>query len=274
MIRKGLGVQHPLNDASRAPSQRSGAPSPLGYSTKSELVYRYLREQIVNGIRLPGEHLYLQEIATALHVSTVPVREALRLLESEGLITNRPHAGATVSALNHEAIEVHFLIRGALEGLAVRLAAAHLTPDRLERLRGMHDELCSLADSGDHVAWNERNIAFYRTLFEASASADLVAMIDLQRDRSPRYRHFPEVLAQRARSSGACRTALLHALSEHDSVTAEQLQRERVGQSGRELLAAIRRQEHAHERDADIGVDGTIAPNPNHGSDASRAVAV
>src|SRR5215510_12692957 len=91
----------------------------LRYSTKSELVYRHVREMIVNGRVRAAEHLYLQDIANQLHVSTNPVREAFRRLESEGLVINRPHIGVTVAALDVERVEVHFMIRAALEGLAV-----------------------------------------------------------------------------------------------------------------------------------------------------------
>jgi len=224
------------------PHRRSVTPLvPLGYSTKSELVYQHLREIIVNGKLAPGSHLYLNDLARSLGVSTNPVREALRRLESEGLIANRPHAGATVAELDVEKIEVHFLIRGALEGLAVRLAASHMTEEILERLGEWDGRLARLAASGDLTTWNEENIAFHRFLFGCSRAPDLVALIDLQRDRSPRYRHFPEVLAERARESDGERPVLLAALRARDGAEAERWQRLVAARAG-ELLCSTMRQ--------------------------------
>lgn len=209
---------------------------PLGYSTKSELVYRHLREMIVNGRFRPGEHLYLQEIADQLQVSTNPVREAFRRLESEGLIVHRPHTGATVAGMDAERIEVHFMIRAALEGLAARLAAKHHQDAELARLEEFDRELRERSRMEDWPGWNGANIAFHRYLFSLSRSADLVAMIDLQRDRSPRFRHFPEVLARRAAESDSPRAELLAALRARDVEAAERLQRAVVLRTG-ELLA-------------------------------------
>jgi DNA-binding GntR family transcriptional regulator len=195
---------------------------------------------IVNGRFQPGEHLYLQGIAEQLHVSTNPVREALRRLESEGLVVNRPHAGVTVAAVDIEKIEVHFMIRAALEGLAVRLASAHATEADLKRLGEFDRRLQGLAASDDLGGWNEANIAFHRFLFDCSGSPELVAMIDLQRDRSPRFRHFPDVLAQRAREADTPRAELLAAVGAREGETAERLHRAVVTRTGQLLCAAMR----------------------------------
>jgi DNA-binding GntR family transcriptional regulator len=213
---------------------------PLGYSTKTELVYQHLREMIVNGRLKSGEHLFLQEIAAQLEVSTNPVREAFRRLESEGLILNRPHAGATVAGVAVEKIDVHFMIRAALEGLAVRLAAVHATAPALDQLAAFDRQLRQLVASGDMTSWNETNIAFHRFLFDCSGSPELVAMIDLQRDRSPRFRHFPDALAQRARESDEPRSHLLTALRARDGELAESLHRATVTRTGQLLCAAMR----------------------------------
>ncbi|HEY8743471.1 MAG TPA: GntR family transcriptional regulator [Chloroflexota bacterium] len=212
----------------------------LGYSTKVELVYRDLRERIVNGVLLPGERLYLQTLADERGVSTVPVREALRRLESEGLVKNQPHTGATVAALDVEKIEVHFMIRAALEGLAARLATNHMTPALLEQLALEDEELRRLAATDELLTWNERNTHFYRRILDCCQSPDLVAMINLQRDRSPLLRHFPEVLAERAAEQNVTRRVLLEALWQGDASTVERLQQASITRGGVVLCAAMR----------------------------------
>jgi len=173
-------------------------------------------------------------------VSTNPVREALRRLESEGLITNRPHVGATVAAIDEEQIEIHFAIRGTLEGLAVRLAVNHLTPVDLDRLTSLSHQLDQLAETQDFHAWDACNLDFYRLLFSFARSSELIALVNLQRDRSPRYRHFPSVLKQRARETGESRRALLDALRADDADAAERLQRANVARAGQLLGDAMR----------------------------------
>lgn len=213
----------------------------LGYSTKVELVYRDLRERIVNGVLHPGERLLLQPLADERGVSTVPVREALRRLESEGLVKNQPHAGATVAALDVEKIAVHFMVRAALEGLAVRLAAAHVTPALLAQLALHDEELRRLAAAGDLLAWNTQNTQFYRSILACCHSQDLIDMIDLQRDRSPLLRHFPEVLAERATEQNVTRHQLLEALRRGDAAAAEQVQQASITRGGEVLRLAMRR---------------------------------
>lgn len=224
-----------------ADSLVSGMPHPLEYRTKSELVYQRLREMIVNGQLQTGDHLYLDELATRLGVSANPVREALRRLESEGLVVSRPHAGTVVGGIDVEKLGLHFLIRGVLEGLAVRLACSHITEADLERLREYDRQLRELAEAEDFTSWNRLNLTFYRMLFDCSHSAELVEMIDLQRDRTPRYHHFPEVLAERSRASTADREHLLAAVAAGDGERAERIQRDSVARMGEVLIAELRR---------------------------------
>ena len=93
-----------------------------GYSKKpmSEIVYEKLREEILNNELKPGEKLIEMDISKRLDVSRTPVREALKQLEQEGLVTNYPRKGSTVSQISiEEAIEV-YEVREYLEALAIR----------------------------------------------------------------------------------------------------------------------------------------------------------
>jgi DNA-binding GntR family transcriptional regulator len=221
-----------------------GAPAfpagTLGYATKCDLVYEHLRAVIVSGQLPAGQRLYLDEIARGLGLSTNPVREALRRLQSEGLVVNRPHQGAIVASIDPTQLEVHFQIRGVLEGLAARLAPAALKPAEIEQLTALHRELERAAEDGDLPSWDGLNLEFYRRVFDGSRSPELIALTNVQRDRSPRYRHFPGVLARRAREAGSGRAELLDALRAGDGERAERLQRENVARVGRLLGAAIR----------------------------------
>ncbi|MQA97472.1 MAG: FCD domain-containing protein [Streptosporangiales bacterium] len=102
-----------------------------------------MRGELAAGAAVPQD-----EIARRLGVSITPVREALRRLESEGLVSYRAHRGATVSELSQEAARELYLLRGAVEGLTARLAATRITDDQLERLRVLHARMLDAQHEG------------------------------------------------------------------------------------------------------------------------------
>lgn len=92
---------------------------------------RHLRDAIVGGRYAPGERLRQEEIASEMGISRVPVREALRQLEIEGLVTLSPHAGARVAQLRVEELDELYMMRIALEPMVIAASAPRLTPAQL-----------------------------------------------------------------------------------------------------------------------------------------------
>ncbi|RLA82489.1 MAG: GntR family transcriptional regulator, partial [Deltaproteobacteria bacterium] len=90
--------------------------------TKSAAIYRFLKQDILNGRLRPGEKLVASKVAEAYGVSIIPVREALNRLRAEGLVTIIPHTGAYVTEIDLEDLKDLYPIRGVLEGFATRLA--------------------------------------------------------------------------------------------------------------------------------------------------------
>lgn len=122
-----------------------GAPRPP--LSKADYVYSTLREEIL-GSRLPGGSVVRQdEIARRLGVSITPVREALRRLENDRLISYEAHRGATVVELGSGAVRELYRLRAVVEGLAARLAAERITDDELAGLRDLHEQMVA-----DHAA--------------------------------------------------------------------------------------------------------------------------
>lgn len=114
---------------------------------------------------MAGTAVRQDEIARRLGVSITPVREALRRLESEGLVSYHSHRGATVSELNEDAARELYLLRGAIEGLCARLAADRITDDDLATLRRLHERML-----GEYQAGIFENLAEHSRLFH-----DLIA---------------------------------------------------------------------------------------------------
>lgn len=104
--------------------------------TKQDYAYRILKERILDGEYLPGERIIANRVAEEIGTSPIPVREALVRLESERLVTIKPHAGAIASLLTKDTVAEMLQNLAVLEGYATRLAhaKAHLIVDRLTEL--------------------------------------------------------------------------------------------------------------------------------------------
>src|SRR5207248_2404880 len=123
-------IQHNAHNLMRPRSDRQHTIDRLpAHPTVREVAYRRLRQLIVDGTLPPGQRIFENELADQLGISRTPLREALRQLETEGLVKPSARRGAIVSGLSAPEMEEEFLIRATLEGLAIRLAAPRLTAD-------------------------------------------------------------------------------------------------------------------------------------------------
>lgn len=191
---------------------------PVRPQTKQEMVYRALRTAIINNKLQPGQRLIIDEIAQQLRVSHIPVREALQLLQSEGLVETIPHAGATVTTISRDSLVEVFTLMEGLEFVAGRIAAARLTPDHLARLRSLLADLDTVLRTGEHERWGDLNSSFHRTIARATGMPLLVEMTDRafdQWDRTRRY-FFNSVLSHRIGQAQQEHHAIVQALQDHD----------------------------------------------------------
>lgn len=141
-----------------------------------EQVRDELRDRITSGAFEPGRHIIERDIAAELGVSRVPVREALRLLESDGFVQVVPRRGVMVTKLSHKDVEELFDVREALEVLACRRAAQRATPEDLRGLRQMLDNALLAVERGNSAAIGQANAEFHDEIVEL-AHNDLLASI-------------------------------------------------------------------------------------------------
>lgn len=131
-----------------------------------DTVYRVLVDAITDGTLAPGERITQEEIAEQLHVSRSPVLQALRLLKKDGLIEDAPGRGVQVAALDPQWVGRLYEVRGALDTLAVRLAAqARQVIEPQLMARGRH-----AAESGDLKAIIDADLAFHNAIYVASGN--------------------------------------------------------------------------------------------------------
>ena len=156
-------------------------------STKTRFVYESLREEIVQGHLQPGARLVFSRLAERFGVSPIPVREAVRQLETEGLVELKPHTRVEVTALPwSEGIWVSEL-RLALEPVAASEATPFVSDEQLSRTSWLLDEMRSVLDAGDYSAFAERYFEFHDSLYEATPNRRLVATILELRETSKRF---------------------------------------------------------------------------------------
>jgi DNA-binding GntR family transcriptional regulator len=150
------GVGTPAANANRADT--------ISPPSLVELVAARLRTLVVSGTLQPGEHLVEERLTERFGISRPPLREALRLLQQEGLITRLPRRGVVVTPLTAEDVREIYSLRSALEHLAIELGVPVVDPARLEVLRSALAALDRAANQRDREALLDANLRFHQAL--------------------------------------------------------------------------------------------------------------
>jgi len=150
-----------------------------GSVTKQERVYRVVRERILSGAYGPGYRVVIDALAAEFGVSALPVREAIRRLEAEGLVIFRPNAGAHVAPADPGLFDEEMTVLGVLEGYATALAAGHLTKADIKRLSALTDSMVESIERLDPLSFGKLNQEFHAVIYERCPNA---ALVDLLRD--------------------------------------------------------------------------------------------
>lgn len=150
----------------------------VGVASKSEEVYLELRRQLLNGELRAGERLAQRPLAQRLGVSAIPVLEALRRLERDGLVVSTPNVGATVREWTREDIEGAYLAREVLEGLAARLFVERATTLERRALAALADELEESLAAGATARCRELDLAFHLQLVRSTHAGTLARLVE------------------------------------------------------------------------------------------------
>lgn len=152
----------------------AGAVASAGSPLKSELAYHSIRERILDGTYPSGHRLVLGQVASELRVSPVPVREAIRRLEAEGLVDVRRNAGAQVASVDATEYRQVIEVLALLEARASALGAPRLTDDERSRARALNDRMRSSLDRAGLEGFLEANRAFHELLWQPCPNVHLV----------------------------------------------------------------------------------------------------
>ncbi|MFE7596060.1 GntR family transcriptional regulator [Streptomyces sp. NPDC057494] len=156
--------------------------------TAQQFVLEELRRAITSGELRPGGPIRQEALAARFEVSRVPLREALKALEAEGLVVHHVHRGYFVAELSLADLEEIYRIRELLETEAVRTAVRRLPEGTVGTLEEIQREVERAADAGDVTAMAAANRRFHFTLIEASGMPRLVRLITTLWDSTDAYR--------------------------------------------------------------------------------------
>ncbi len=199
-----------LDDLAHEEAERFavGGVSEGRVSTVHQQLIDSLRRSILSGEFVPGRRLRQVELAERFGVSPVPLREALRALEQEGLVVSTPRRGWIVTKLTEEDIQEIYELRELLEQQALRDAMPMLTDEDLAELERLTEQIVSTGAPEKHLVARER---FYAMLYGASGKQRLASLIlNLHNQLAPYLR------LQRARHSADAHVHLMEALVRRD----------------------------------------------------------
>jgi DNA-binding GntR family transcriptional regulator len=188
----------------------------------------HLRDMIMEGVLKPGEKVQEQELSNRFQVSRTPIREALRVLAAEGLLTLTPNRGARIALSTEEEIEELYPLIGALEGLAGELACARITDAEIKRIEELHRKMVAHYRSAEFVASKKLNREIHEAIFAAAGNASLTSFYRNLMIRTHSIRYFVRKSPERWQEAIDDHEQIMAALRDRDGARLGQILREHL----------------------------------------------
>ena len=195
-----------------------------------------IRDRIYDGVYAPGAPLRQEQLAAELDVSRTPLREALRMLEREGLVKVAPGRGLRVVDADLPALLDAYEAREMIDGLAARLLARRADAGVVARLAAVVDEQEAALEPWQPAAYTAANVEFHRLVVESCGNDHVVSQLPLVRMTSQIFTPLKLLDLQRAREAVAQHRAIAEAIACGDEVAAEERARAHI----RATIAGLR----------------------------------
>jgi DNA-binding GntR family transcriptional regulator len=206
-------------------------------SLHDEAVAR-IRDMITEGRLEPGSKVSEKDLCQLFGISRTPLREALKVLASEGLIALLPHRGARVAQLTGKDMADLFQVMSALEGLAGELACARITDAAVNEIRARHHEMLAHYTRGDRSAYFAANQAIHEGIIAAADNGMLTVMYESLRGRIRPARFMANVSRERWDQAVREHGEILEALSRRDGIRLRGLLQEHLRHKYQALIAS------------------------------------
>jgi DNA-binding GntR family transcriptional regulator len=164
--------------AAGANTGKMRALSPIVRPTLHDEVVERLRALIVDGDLLPESRIPELDICKRLGISRTPLREALKVLAAEGLVTLTPHRGASVTKLDAQSIDYMFEVLESLEALAGELACSHMAQEAIDEVRRCHEEMIRCYQRRDRAEYFHLNQRIHETIVRECGNPILVSVYE------------------------------------------------------------------------------------------------
>ena len=198
------------------------------YLPLRDVVFQTLREAILRGNIKPGERLMEIQLSQQLGVSRTPVREAIRMLELEGLVNMTPRKGAAVAAISEKSLRDVLEVRCALEELSVRLACERMSREQFEQLRTSNVKFAQVAEGEDITEIAKSDEAFHDIIYYSTDNDKLILLLNQLREQMYRYRIEHIKIKERRSMLIREHQEIIDALRERDSQTAVLVMRRHI----------------------------------------------
>ena len=223
------GKKPPRSAAATATAQHA-------HGSRNESVYQAIRSAIERGDLRPGERVMELEIGASLSVSRTPVREALRRLETEGMLEIEPRSGLVVASLSRQAVMELYAMRELLEVTAAGLCAMHATEFEIVELGEMVQREQRLEDADERVRHNR---SFHRAVHRGAHNRYLTKSLNAVNDSMWLLGPSQMRLPHRAKAARVEHAALFSAIRDRDAKAAEAAARQHVQAAQRERMKVL-----------------------------------
>lgn len=204
-----------------------------------EQVAGEIRQMIVSGDLLPGEKIRVSELAEDLDVSLTPLREALKILDKEGLVELTTNRGARVSEITVEGTRSLFEVISRIEALAAELAAIRITEAELQQLEAVHARMLECHEAGDLPAYFDLNRQIHDLVVAAAKNPDLVRVRTGLAFQVERARFLSVGTDEHRGRSVQDHERLMIALRQRDAAMAHDTWREHLERAGNETCRLV-----------------------------------
>lgn len=198
----------------------------VAFKTKNVAVYEVLRQDIVDGKLKSGQKIIMSDVAKRFGLSDIPVREAIRRLESDGFVQFTPHIGAVVSKMDEKEVVEIYLIRIELEALATRLAVPHVTSDDINYLEKKNHDMELAIERNRPEQLGALNKDFHLRIYRAAPYPYLYKLISDLWEKVERTQSVFAYVPERAEASVGEHKQIIKALRSKDLPAAEKLIKE------------------------------------------------
>ena len=210
------------------------------YMPLRELVFTTLRQAILKGELQPGERLMEIQLAEKMGVSRTPIRESIRKLAAEGLVTMIPRKGAIVAGISEKMLKDVLRVRMTLEKMAYECAFENITDEAIASLRAAEADFEAAVEGGDLVSIAEADEKFHFIIYDAAGNDKLLEILTNLKENMYRYRM--EYAKNRAVRSELIEDhrAIVETLAERDAENGLNLVEKHIGNQEKAVLAKLK----------------------------------